>query len=114
MSDAERLRALENENARLKRLVADRSISRLARWRGKRSMTTSERRVAFNTTRARHAVSEQRVCRAPGFERKAFRYTPFRRTTLAPLRAKLREPAAAYPRWGASPSFGGCSAMRCA
>ena len=63
-------------------------------------MTTSERRVVVSTMRARHAVSERRVCRVLGFERTALRYLPIRPATDAPLRAKLRELAAVYPRWG--------------
>ena len=63
-------------------------------------MTTSERRVVVSAMRARHAVSERRVCRVLGFERTALRYLPIRPATDAPLRAKLRELAAAYPRWG--------------
>lgn len=62
-------------------------------------MTTSERRVVISTMRERHAVSERRVCRVLGFERTALRYTPTGALTDAPLRAKLRELVAAYPRW---------------
>ena len=50
--------------------------------------------------RARHAVSERRVCRVLGFERTVLRYMPTRRLTDAPLRAKERELAAAYRRRG--------------
>ena len=63
-------------------------------------MTTSERRVVVSTMTARHQVSERRVYRVLGFERTGIRYAPTRPTTDAPLRARLRELAAAYPRWG--------------
>ena len=48
----------------------------------------------------RYAVSERYSCRALGFERTALRYQPIRPARDAPLRARLRELAAAYPRWG--------------
>ena len=63
-------------------------------------MTTSERRVVVSPMTARHHVIERRVCRVLGFERTGIRYLPTRPLTDAPLRARLRELAAAYPRWG--------------
>jgi putative transposase len=63
-------------------------------------MTTAERRGVVETVRRRYAVSERRACRDLGFERTALRYVPERPTRDAPLRARLRELAAAYPRWG--------------
>lgn len=63
-------------------------------------MTTDERRAVVRTARARFALSERRTCRFLGFERTALRYQPVRPLRDAPLRAKLRELAGAYPRWG--------------
>ena len=48
----------------------------------------------------RYDVSERCACRFLGFERTALRYVPQRPLRDAPLRAKLREMAALYPRWG--------------
>lgn len=48
----------------------------------------------------RYDVSERAACRCLGFERTAIRYVPVRPLRDAPLRAKLRELAGAYPRWG--------------
>jgi putative transposase len=48
----------------------------------------------------RYDVSERYACRSLGFERTALRYAPQRPVWDAPLRARLRELAAAYPRWG--------------
>ena len=48
----------------------------------------------------RYDVSERCACRAMGFERTALRYQPIRPARDAPLRARLRELAGAYPRWG--------------
>jgi len=48
----------------------------------------------------RFDLSERRVCRFLDFERTAVRYQPERPQRDAPLRARLRELAAEYPRWG--------------
>lgn len=48
----------------------------------------------------RYDVSERYACRSLGFERTALRYVPQRPIVDAPLRARLRELASAYPRWG--------------
>lgn len=48
----------------------------------------------------RYQVSERYACRCLGFERTGIRYVPVRPQRDAPLRAKLRELAGAYPRWG--------------
>jgi putative transposase len=50
--------------------------------------------------RGRYDVSERYACRSLGFERTALRYVPVRPARDAPLRARLRELAAEYPRWG--------------
>lgn len=63
-------------------------------------MTTGERRAVVTAMQGRYEVSERRACRALGFERTALRYVPQRPLRDAPLRATLRELAAAYPRWG--------------
>jgi putative transposase len=63
-------------------------------------MTTTERRGVVETVRRRYDASERRACRVLGFERTAMRYVPTRPAKDAPLRARLRELAAAYPRWG--------------
>jgi len=53
-----------------------------------------------STVRGRYDVSERRACRYLGLERTALRYMPQRPAWDAPLRARLRELAAEYPRWG--------------
>ena len=50
--------------------------------------------------RERLGGSERRMCRFFGFERTALRYQPVRPLRDAPLRARLRELAGVYPRWG--------------
>lgn len=58
------------------------------------------RRVVVSEIQGRFDVSERRACRFLGFVRRALRYVPQRPLRDAPLRAKLREMAAVYPRWG--------------
>lgn len=49
---------------------------------------------------AQFEVSERRACAALGFTRSVMRYVPRRPGRDAPLRARLRELAAEYARWG--------------
>lgn len=63
-------------------------------------MTTQGRRAMVTDVQGRYDVSERYACRAMGFERTALRCQPIRPARDAPLRARLRELAGAYPRWG--------------
>ncbi len=63
-------------------------------------MTTAMRRAVVAEVQGRCAVSERTTCRWLGFDRSVMRYTPQRPVADAPLRARLRTLAAAYPRWG--------------
>jgi putative transposase len=63
-------------------------------------VTIAARRTMVTDTRARFGGSERRMCRFLGFERTALRYRPVRPERDALLRAKLRELAGAYARWG--------------
>ncbi len=63
-------------------------------------MTTDERRTVVATVQGSYGLSQRRACRSLGFERTVLRYAPQRPLQDAPLRAQLRELAAAYPRWG--------------
>jgi putative transposase len=63
-------------------------------------VTTQERRAVVTAVQGRYGISERHSCRALGFERTALRYQPIRPARDAPLRARLRELAGAYPRWG--------------
>ena len=63
-------------------------------------MTTGERRAVVTRVQGRFDVSERHACVCLGFERTALRYEPVRPARDAPLRERLRELAAEYPRWG--------------
>lgn len=62
-------------------------------------MTVEQRRTIVGSIRST-AGSERCACRWLGFHRSVMRYAPTRRDDTA-LRARLRELAAAHPRWGA-------------
>lgn len=63
-------------------------------------MTAAERRPVVQRVTAQFDVSERRACGALGFPRSVMRYAPQRPLRDAPLRARLRELAAEYARWG--------------
>lgn len=63
-------------------------------------MTTEERRTVVTSAQGRFGGSQRRMCRFLGFERTAIRYQPVRPLRDAPLRARLRELAGVYGRWG--------------
>ena len=88
VSDAKKLRALEEENPRLKERVADLSLDKAALTtviRKKRLELVSPRRdVAL--VMAEHAIGERYVCKLPEVDRSTYRYE------LRPHRnAKVRE-----------------------
>lgn len=63
-------------------------------------MTTTMRRDVVRQVQGRYELSERTTCRMLGFERTALRYVPQRPAQDAPLRARLCDLAAEYPRWG--------------
>ena len=63
-------------------------------------MTTGERWAVVTVVQGRFDVSERRACVSLGFERTALRYVPVRPARDAALCTRLRELAAANPRWG--------------
>jgi len=63
-------------------------------------VTAAERRPVVTRVTAQFTVSERRACRALGFPRSVVRYAPQRPLRDAPLRARLRELAGEYARWG--------------
>ena len=76
VSEARRLRTLEAENARLKKLLADAMPGQrdAERRRGKKMVTPGARREAVAHLRTDHAVSERRACLVIGADRTAIRY----------------------------------------
>jgi transposase InsO family protein len=92
VSEARRLRELESENAKLKRLLADTMLDNVA-------LTPAAKREAVAHLQACHGMSERRACRVIDADRKSVRYRS-KRDDDVELREKLRELANQRRRFG--------------
>ncbi|NCP24493.1 MAG: IS3 family transposase [Erythrobacter sp.] len=101
VSEARRLKALESENAKLKRLLADAMLdqSALKDLLGKKVLTPAAQREAVAHLQDCHGMSERRACRVIDADRKSVRYRSTRGDDAA-LREKLRELANQRRRFG--------------
>ncbi|PXA99274.1 IS3 family transposase, partial [Nostoc sp. 3335mG] len=101
VSEARRLRALEEENARLKKLLAEAMLDNvvLKDLAFKKMVTPGAKREAVAHAREHHGLSERRACSLVGVSRRVIRYQPTRGDDAA-LRARLRELAAERRRFG--------------
>jgi len=92
ISKARRLKALEDENARLKRLLADAMLDNAAlkEIAGKKLVTPDAKRRAVHLIREKLNLSERRACGIVGVARRVVRYEPVRPDDGA-LRQRLRE-----------------------
>ncbi|MGB3722012.1 MAG: IS3 family transposase [Pacificimonas sp.] len=101
VSEARRLRELEGENAKLKRLLADTMLDNVALkdLLGKKVLTPAAQREAVAHLQACHGMSERRACRVIEADRKSVRYRSTRYDD-ADLREKLRELANQRRRFG--------------
>ncbi|MFD1768070.1 IS3 family transposase [Sphingorhabdus buctiana] len=101
VSDARRLKELESENAKLKRLLADAMLDQAALkdLLGKKVLTPAAKREAVAHLQACHGMSERRACRVIDADRKSVRYRSARDDD-AGLREKLRELANQRRRFG--------------
>ncbi|MDZ5089071.1 IS3 family transposase [Mycolicibacterium parafortuitum] len=102
-NDAKRLKELEAENARLKKLVANQAldIDMLKEIGVGKLLTPNRRRRAATMLRERFGVSERRACTVVGIHRSTMRLTPSPMTTEeVELRSWLRRFSTDRPRWG--------------
>jgi putative transposase len=100
ISDAKRLKALEDENSKLKKLLAGDARQRHAQGRRlKKMVTPAGKREAVAHLRTSFEVSERRACAALGVDRTSVRYRSSRPAEAA-VRARLRELAAIRRRFG--------------
>ena len=101
VSDAKRLRALEDENARLKRLLADTMLDNagLKDLLSKKMVTPAAKREAVAHLRTTLGMSERRACAVVGADRKSMRYRSCRADD-GDLRSRLRELAQQRRRFG--------------
>ncbi|WP_117352367.1 IS3 family transposase [Blastomonas fulva] len=101
VSEARRLRELESENAKLKRLLADAMLDNVALkdLLFKKVVTPAAKREAAAHLQACHGMSERRACRVIDADRKSVRYRSIRDDDGA-LREKLRGLANQRRRFG--------------
>ncbi|WP_163710967.1 IS3 family transposase [Mycobacterium bourgelatii] len=102
-SDAKRLKELEAENARLKKLVANQAldIDMLKEIFVGKLLTPNRKRSAAAMLRERFGVSERRACAVVGIHRSTMRLQPPPISDEeAQLRAWLRAFSTQRPRWG--------------
>ncbi|MEO1199935.1 MAG: IS3 family transposase [Pseudomonadota bacterium] len=100
-SDARRLKALEDENAKLKRLYADAMLdnSALKDLLGKKLVTPALKRQAVAHLLAAHEMSERRACHLAGADRTMIRYRS-RRPDDTVLRERMHVLAGERRRFG--------------
>ena len=101
VSQLKRLKELEEENRRLKTLVADLSLDKVAlKSVIKKRMEPVERREEVRHVIECCLMSERRSCLLLGLDRSSYRYRP-REKRHEELCARLRyKLAAAHPRYG--------------
>ncbi|WP_354267533.1 IS3 family transposase [Bradyrhizobium ottawaense] len=101
VSEAKRLKTLEDENTRLKRLLADAMLDNAALkdLPGKEVVTPAAKRKAVAHLVAAHGMSERRACKAIGCCRMTMRYQTTR-ADEAGLRQRMRAIAQERRRFG--------------
>ncbi|XAY87483.1 IS3 family transposase (plasmid) [Sphingomonas parapaucimobilis] len=101
VSDVKRLRSLEEENARLKRLLADTMLDNagLKDLLFKKVVTPAAKRQAVAHLQATLGMSERRACAVVGADRTSMRYRSCRADD-GDLRSRLRELAQQRRRFG--------------
>src|SRR4051794_749810 len=99
--DVKRLKDLEVENTRLKRIVADKELENLAlREIARGNWCPSRRRRAAHMLQQRLGLSQRRACHIVGQHRSTQRHEPRAVDPDRDLRAELRGFSRAHPRWG--------------
>ncbi|MBY5897083.1 IS3 family transposase [Rhizobium leguminosarum] len=101
VSEAKRLKALEDENARLKKLLAEQMLdaAALRELLGKKMVGPAAQRDAVTHLKAVMGLSERRACQIISADRKTIRYRSSRPPEVE-LRTKLRDLANERRRFG--------------
>ncbi|MBY4593840.1 IS3-like element ISRle4 family transposase [Rhizobium redzepovicii] len=101
VSEAKRLKTLEDENTKLKRLLADAMLDNAALkdLPGKEVVTPAAKRKAVAHLMSHHEMSERRACKAIGFCRMTVRYET-RRDDDHELRERMKALAHERRRFG--------------
>lgn len=102
ISEAQRLKQLEEENRKLKRIVADQAIDTgNAEGSGLKKMVEPQAlRTAVAFFREQHEASERRACRLVGIGRSTHHYQQIRNGKREALRERIRELARERQRFG--------------
>jgi transposase-like protein len=105
VSDAKRLKALEEENARLKKLLAEQMLdaAALRELLSKKMVGPAAKRDAVVHLRSAMGLSERRACTIVGADRKMIRYPAGRR------RRNCTAGCANSPMSAGASAIGGCS-----
>ncbi|MCU7374969.1 IS3 family transposase [Paucibacter sp. O1-1] len=101
-TDAKRLRELESENAKLKRLLAEAHLDIHALKDGlrRKALAPQVRRAAAAKMMEQHHLSERRACRLVGLSRDSYRNPPVVDEATQQLSAKIVEIAQVRRRFG--------------
>ncbi|XUY29706.1 IS3 family transposase [Agrobacterium sp. rho-8.1] len=101
VSEAKRLKALEDENAKLKKLLAEQmlDVAALRELLGEKMVGPAAKREAVTHLKVTMGLSERRACQIISADRKTVRYRSSRPPELE-LRAKLRDLANERRRFG--------------
>ena len=102
VDQAKRLKELERENARLKRLVAEQALDNSIPARGGlgKLLSPAKRRRAVAHARAELRISERRACRVVGQARATQRYVPRESPDEQALVARMVALATRFGRYG--------------
>lgn len=101
VSDAKRLKAMEQENARLKKLLAETMLDKEALEAALRKVLTPQVKLqAVNQMQTVTAVSERRACQLVGLSRNTLRYEPRRSAQNEALSTQIIELAQVRRRFG--------------
>lgn len=97
MNEAKRLKELESENSKLKRLLAEKM--RLKGCRLKKVVKSASKKRVVEHLISAYKLSERLACKLVGLSRTAYRYKPKQRDYERVI-TRLKELALEYPRYG--------------
>jgi len=100
-SELKRLKMLEAENARLKRMVADLSLDKamLQEVLSKKALKPSRKRELVDELQLRYGASQRQACQALKLSRSVYRYKSIARDSSA-IRMRMREITETYVHYG--------------
>ncbi|WP_150114210.1 IS3 family transposase [Polynucleobacter yangtzensis] len=102
LDQAKKFKELEQENTRLKKLVADLSLREvmLKEVNQGKLLSPAKRKTAAQVLMQKYSTSERLACELVGLSRAAYRYMPLPRDDEEPLRAEVIRMAGTYGRYG--------------